>query len=98
MVSLSSVIIIIKRKLKIGPQPLGHSLHGMIESKRQDSFQSHVTNTNGLRAPLGVGFDNCRIFRHCISVTVTRKSIFASKTFKYVCIQFAARKVEGGLV
>ena len=57
----------IKSKLKIGAQPLGHALHGILERKRQNSFQCQVTNTNGLRASLAVGFDIFLIFVHCIS-------------------------------
>ena len=44
-----------------------HSLRGILESKRQKSCYSEVTNTNGLRAPLAVDFDKFRIFIHCIS-------------------------------
>ena len=87
-----------KSKLKIGPQPFGHSLHGTLESKRQNSFQSHATNTNGLRAPLAVGFDYFRILIHRISsCDCNYVASVAPKTFKCVCIKFV-RKVEGELV
>ena len=61
------VINYIKIKLKIGAQPLGHALHGILERKRQNYFQCQVTNTNGLRASLAVGFDIFLIFIHCNS-------------------------------
>ena len=81
------------------PQPLGHSLHGLLESKRQNSCRYQVTSTNGLRAPLAL---TSTIFEYSytvfLTVTATTKPPFASKTFKYVCIQFAARKGEGRLV
>ena len=86
-----------KSKSKIGPQPLGLWLHGILESKLQNSLHSPVTNTNGLRALLALTiFEYSNTVR--LTVTVIMKPLFSSKTFEYICFQFAARKFEGGLV